>query len=116
MPPEQTYLFDIRQAAEKIRAYTQGIEKPNFLTDEPRHMTVIYQLIIIGEATKHLSDEFRAKNTAIPWRKMAGMRDVLIHDYHDVDLELVWETATQAIPELLRLLEPFISADESGDE
>jgi uncharacterized protein with HEPN domain len=62
-------------------------------------------LEIIGEATKRISKEFRAKNPGVPWSDMAGMRDSLIHDYIDVDLDIVWKTASESILELEKLLQ-----------
>ncbi len=59
---------------------------------------------IIGEATKQVSKEFRTKNPDIPWADMAGMRDKLIHNYIDVDLDIVWDTATTDVPFLKKLL------------
>jgi len=69
---------------------------------------VVRQLEIIGEATKRVSDNFRGKYPDIPWSDMAGMRDVLIHDYIDVDLDIVWKTASESIPELKNLLQGLI--------
>ncbi|HFE52539.1 MAG TPA: DUF86 domain-containing protein, partial [Bacteroidetes bacterium] len=61
---------------------------------------VVRQLEIIGEATRHLSKEFRSAHPAIPWSEIAGMRDKLVHDYFGVDLEIVWETAFRDVPAL----------------
>jgi len=71
-----------------------------FINDFIVQDAVVRQLEIIGEATKRVSDEFRSKYPDIPWSDMAGMRDVLIHDYIDVDLDIVWKTASESIPEL----------------
>jgi uncharacterized protein with HEPN domain len=112
MARDLPYLIDIWQAAQKVSDLTQNVEKDDFLQDEMRYTTVIYQLIIVGEATKRLSDDFRAQNPDIPWKQMAGMRDVLIHSYNDVDLELVWEAATQSIPDLISRIEPLLPPAE----
>ena len=61
---------------------------------------MIRQLEIIGEAVKRLSSDFRDKHSRIPWKDIAGMRDELIHDYFGVDIEAVWVTVEQDIPEL----------------
>jgi len=66
---------------------------------------VVRQLEIIGEATKRITKDFRNNNPEIPWADMAGMRDILIHDYIDVDLDIVWKTASESIPKLKTLLE-----------
>jgi uncharacterized protein with HEPN domain len=72
-------------------------------------------LIIVGEATKRLSSDFRDQHSTIPWRQIAGMRDVLVHDYNDVDLNLVWETATQAIPKLIEQIKPMFPPEEPSE-
>ena len=59
---------------------------------------------IIGEATKRISTKFRESNPSVPWSDMAGMRDVLIHDYIEVDFEIVWKTATVDLPKMKKLL------------
>jgi uncharacterized protein with HEPN domain len=99
MSRDPSHLLDILQAARKVHALILDIPKETFRQDEMRSNAVVYQLIIIGEASKRLSTDFRDAHPTIPWRKMAGMRDLLIHQYNDVDPELVWEAATQSIPD-----------------
>jgi uncharacterized protein with HEPN domain len=64
----------------------------------------IRNLEIIGEAVKRLSDDFKSKNSEIPWRNVAGLRDVLIHDYMGVDLENVWNVVEQNLPSLKKVI------------
>ena len=68
--------------------------------------------MVIGEAVKRLSLEFRASHSSIPWSDIAGMRDHLIHGYDIVDLEEVWKTATVDVPDLLTALEPMVPPQE----
>ena len=70
----------------------------DFLEDRRSHSAVAYQLVIIGEATKHLSKPFRDSHDAVPWREMAGMRDILVHDYLKLDISILWRTATHHVP------------------
>jgi uncharacterized protein with HEPN domain len=77
------------------------MEQQAFLADEEKQDAIIRKMEVAGEATKRLSKNLREKYHRIPWRAIAGMRDKLIHDYFDVDLEMVWETATKDIPDLL---------------
>jgi len=71
-------------------------------------------LLVLGEAVKRLSEETRARHPDIPWRRVAGMRDRLIHEYDDVDLDEVWVTINSDIPRLTAMLEPLVprEADE----
>jgi uncharacterized protein with HEPN domain len=75
-----------------------------FLNDEITQSAVIRELEVIGEASKRISEDFKSSNTAIPWKLMAGMRDVLIHDYEGVDALLIWDTIQNDIPRLIHNL------------
>lgn len=96
------YLEDILDAARLVQAFVRDVTEEDFVTDVMRQSAVVRQLEIIGEATKRLSHEFRNSHTEIPWKRMAGMRDVLIHAYQRVDVEEVWLTATSFVPELVK--------------
>jgi uncharacterized protein with HEPN domain len=109
MPPNDTsHLLDILDAARLVQTFVSGINREAFERDLMRQSAVIRQIEIIGEATKRLSEDFKAEHSQIPWRSMAGMRDILIHAYNHVDLNEVWNTATVAIPILISNIEPLI--------
>lgn len=84
----------------KVEKYTDSINVHEFVDNDMVQDAVLRNLEIIGEATKNLSNDFRDKNPDIPWRKMAGMRDILIHDYLGIDLFAVWETIERDLPNL----------------
>ena len=104
MKDDRIYIEHILQSIEKIQSYISGKDQETFSNDSITQDAVVRQLEIIGEATKRISKELRNKNSEVPWDDMAGMRDVLIHDYIDVDLNIVWKTASQSIPGLKALL------------
>ena len=88
-----------------IDDFTRGMSYELFKSDKKTISAVIRCLEVLGEATKHIPASFRRKYPHIPWSKMAGMRDVLIHDYMGVDLMTVWKVAHGRLPELKPLLE-----------
>jgi len=105
---DETSLLDIAQAARLILGFNQGINKAAFLQDLKTQSAILHQLMVMGEAVKRLSQEFRARHTAIPWGLIAGMRDKLIHAYDIVDFDEVWKTVDTDVPTLLSLLEPLL--------
>ena len=108
MKDDRIYIEHILQSIEKIQSYISGKDQETFQNDSITQDAVVRQLEIIGEATKRISKELRNKNSEVPWDDMAGMRDVLIHDYIDVDLNIVWKTASQSIPGLKALLNKLV--------
>lgn len=102
------YITDILAAAHLIETFLAGRNWDAFEADLMCQSAVVRQLEIIGEATKRLSGTFRMNHPDIPWQKMAGMRDILIHAYDAVDLSEVWNATTKSIPQLIKQLEPFI--------
>lgn len=99
MNKDLLYLESIRDCLERIAEYT-ATGKQAFLDSRLIQDGVIRNLEVIGEATKNLSSELQELNPAIPWRQIAGMRDVLIHDYLKVDLGRVWRTVENDLPPL----------------
>lgn len=99
------YLNDIKSAIAEIEEFTHGMDFDTFATDKKTVNAVIRSLEVLGEATKHLPATFRRKHPNIPWSKMAGMRDVLIHDYMGVDLKTVWKVTEERLPELKNMLD-----------
>lgn len=94
MSGDAVYLQHILDAIAKIELYTQ-VGRQTFMSTSHWQDATIRQLEIIGEATKNLSPELRAQHPQVPWRRIAGLRDVLIHQYMGVDLAAVWEITQQ---------------------
>ncbi len=105
---DPSHLTDILQAAQQIQNFLQGVDKERFDGSALIQSAVIRQIEIIGEASKRLSEPFRAANSHIPWRQIAGMRDLLIHAYDHVDIDEVWNAAQSDIPSLISWIEPLI--------
>jgi uncharacterized protein with HEPN domain len=99
------YLDDILQAIAEVRAFTRGFTYKSFSKDRRTINAVIRSLEVLGEAAKRIPEDVRANHPEIPWKRMAGMRDKLIHEYSGVDLEMVWDVAYEELPPLKPLLE-----------
>ncbi|MBI2845049.1 MAG: DUF86 domain-containing protein [Chloroflexi bacterium] len=108
MSRDEGALLDIARAAQLIMEFTEGLDRESFLRDAKTQSAVLHQLLVLGEAVKRLSPEFRGKKPGVPWAAIAGMRDVLIHEYDEVDLEEVWRAARRDVPDLLRLVQPLL--------
>jgi uncharacterized protein with HEPN domain len=102
-------LRDILHAAQLIATYVKDTSETDFAKDIQKQDAVVRRLEIIGEATVHLSDETRQAIPTLPFRKMRGMRNIVAHDYANVDLKIVWEVATVHVPEVCIVLETFFS-------
>ena len=94
-------LVDIELACGLISEFIQGIDQGDFKYDERTKSAVVYQLLIIGEATTRLSNKHRSEFDETPWKLMVGMRNALIHGYHIVNWDQVWRTCQKYIPELI---------------
>jgi uncharacterized protein with HEPN domain len=97
---ETAYLQLLLDAILQVESYLLDLDEAAFLGDARTQDAVVRQLEIIREATKKLSPEIRGRSPATPWQDIAGMRDKLIHDYFDVDLRRVWNTAKRDLPPL----------------
>lgn len=102
---EAQRLQDMRDACRRIAVFVHGLDFASFSADERTVRAVLYDLIVLGEAAKGISNESRAKQPAVPWRGVAGMKDIATHQYHGIMLDLVWETATVRVPDLLRAID-----------
>lgn len=94
------YLEDIIDAISKIAKFIEGMTFDQFTKDDKTAYAVLRALEIIGEATKHIPEKVRKSHPNVSWREMAGIRDKLIHGYFGVNLEVVWKTVTNDLPNL----------------
>jgi len=109
MSRDDVALVDILGAAKAAVAYLGNADRSALEKDGKTQSAVIHQLLIVGEAVKRLSLGFRSDYPGVPWKSMAGMRDRLIHEYDEVDLNEVWKTVRFSLPPLITALEGIIT-------
>lgn len=95
---DRELLSDILEAIRRVDLYVAGMDTDQFMDDLKTQDAVIRALEIVGEATKRLSESLRERHLQIPWKGMAGLRDRLIHQYFGVNLDIVWQIATEELP------------------
>lgn len=100
MRDTRLFLQDILDSCDRIDRFIGSMSLEDFSDDEKTLSATRDQIMIIGEAVKHISEEMKAKYPEIPWDEIAGMRDVLIHAYFRTDGRLIYKTATRDIPDL----------------
>ena len=101
-------VLDIDTAAKSILAFSTGLSFKELSRDKEKQSAIAYQLIIVGEATKRLSPEFKESHSNIPWKSIAGMRDVLAHQYDKIDIDELWGVIERDIPALIDLIKPLL--------
>jgi uncharacterized protein with HEPN domain len=104
MSSDQEIILDMYYALRKILSFTQGLDKQAFIEDEKTQSSVLYQLVIIGEAVNRLSDTFKNQYSQIPFSEIRGMRNRVVHEYKEVDCDIIWEAIQSDIPLLLEII------------
>lgn len=112
MSRDSASLLDIVRAGQLVLQFAQGLNREQLASDVLRQSAILYQISIMGEATKRLSREFREQHPEVPWDDVAGMRDIIAHQYDRVDLDIVWQVIQRNIPELLDMITPLLPVQD----
>jgi uncharacterized protein with HEPN domain len=102
-------LEDILESIGRIESYVAGVSKADFESDTEKQDALFRRLEIIGQAVKGLPQDLRDLHPQVPWREIAGARDILSHEYFRVDLDLAWDMIQHNVPELKRNLEEILA-------
>jgi uncharacterized protein with HEPN domain len=108
------FVQDILDSINDIRNFIQGMDFEEFIKDKKTIYSVVRAIEIIGEATKNIPEQIKKKYPEVPWKKMAGMRDRLVHEYFGIDLEILWETAKEDVPQLKIPVSKVLEDMETG--
>ena len=111
MKTDRVFLQHIIDSISSIEEFLRDVSNEEFRENRMLYNAVIRELEIIGEAGKNVSEEMKDKYPDIPWKKITGMRNKLIHDYFGVDLKVVWDTALYEIPKLKEQIKDLISRE-----
>jgi uncharacterized protein with HEPN domain len=96
----KVYLEDVLEAIDKIRTYTANMSADSFVADNKTLDAVLRNLEVIGEAVKRVPDNIREQYEEVEWKKIAGLRDILIHQYFGIDAEIIWDVVSNKLPVL----------------
>ena len=113
MRPEDrdlAYLWDMREACQEICDFLSGRSLEEFQNDKMLRRAVERSLEIVGEAARHVSDEYMSGHAGIPWKSIIGLRNLLAHEYGETRVDRLYLTAAEKVPELLRHLENCLSS------
>ena len=105
---DKSYLWDISEACKDIISFTNNITKYEFSEDKMCRYAVERQLLVIGEASNHLSKEFIENSPQIPWKQIIGLRNIIAHDYGEILVERIWLTVENHIEQLLNNIRTFL--------
>jgi uncharacterized protein with HEPN domain len=96
-------------SCEKVIQFTHGLDQTQFLADQKTYDAVMRNLEIIGEAAKHVPNEVRSQHPEVDWRRVAAFRDVAIHEYFGIDVDVVWDIVQNKLPPLYRQIRQLLS-------
>ena len=114
MRPERLYLLDIVEAAGNVALHMAGLDREGFLGNVTARAAVLHELTVIGEGAARLSEDFRTRHPGVPWAKIVGFRNFVVHEYFGLDWQIVWHTATDLVPVLRRQVSTILDTEFPG--
>lgn len=111
MTKDEAYLKAIMREILSVPSITRGYNKEKFLKSEKTQKAVCMTLLNIGELVKNISENTKGKYTDIPWKEIAGLRDITAHKYHSLNMERIWLTVKNDIPELKKKLRAILERE-----
>jgi len=106
--PDLTFVGDVLDAIKRIEGYLRGVDKDAFEENQMMQDAVMHQIEIIGEASNRISDEFQEKHPDLPWMQMRAIRNKIVHDYREVNLSVIWDTAKNDLPPLKKQIKKLL--------
>jgi uncharacterized protein with HEPN domain len=116
MTRDPAHLLDMLNEARLVQQFAQGMDRDALDQDTLRQYAIVHSIMIIGEAARRVSQEFRDEHPEIPWKNIVGMRSQIIHDYDQVSLDIVWRVIQTSIPDLISLIEPLVPPDPDSED
>jgi uncharacterized protein with HEPN domain len=104
LPKDKALLWDMKTASEDIQSFINGLMYDSFVNDKKTRYAVERQLLVIGEAANHVSEELKNENSQIQWKRIIGLRNVLAHEYGEILIDRIWNICQSNIPELLKMI------------
>jgi uncharacterized protein with HEPN domain len=104
-------LLDILDAIERVFTYVKGMTYKDFLSDSKTQDAVVRNIEIIGEAARNLPKTFRTENPQVPWDEIIGMRNVIVHRYFGILVDVIWDVIKKELPKLKKHIESFIKVE-----
>jgi len=111
MQPEDrdaALLFDALSAARELESFVTGVDRERFLRERALQLIAEREPTVIGEAISRLSEQFCATHSQIEWRKIRGLRNIVIHDYAKIDLDIIWSVVSIEVPRLMAFIETIL--------
>ncbi len=114
MSPDLAHVIDMLRAAELITGFVSGVSERSFLADIEKQSAVLYQFAVLGEAANRVSAEFETAHPEVNWPQVVGFRNKILHQYHAVDLDIVWAIASSELPRVVDALKKLVPVDPNA--